>query len=260
VLLPDSLWEQGPKAVNSEIKRLIREIRNSNNLLPDGRTLPTLTSSAAIFVRNRSGLIDIAPPGPKDLLADTDDVRDFYLDVRAKNGDLVLFGPNLLGARLSGAVLTFQDRTPEKIADAIERRVWSSGNTLRRILAAHDAVAEDRDPHPDKLDCGVAESLRDVVETFNRLAFADPTLRQRDARRPGPQEHDRSIAEIEIVVEVTKQAASDRAITTFEAGEELTDQIDAAKETTSGLPGRLEVAPITVVRPTNYPHPDFCRP
>ena len=134
-----------------------------------------------------------------------------------------------------------QDRTPEEIADAVERRVWSSGNTLRSILAAHDAVAKDRDPHPHKLDRGVTESLRDVVETFNQLALADPALRQRDAGRPGPQEHDRSIHEIEIVVEVAKQAASDRAITTLEAGEELAEQIDAAKEIASGLPGRLAV-------------------
>jgi hypothetical protein len=240
-LLPDDLWQQGPKAINSEIRRLIREARNSGTALPDERSLPTLTPSAAIFVRNGSGLIDIAPPGPKDRLADTDDVRDFYLDVRAKSADLAQLGPNMLGARLSKAVLTFQDRTPEKIADAVERRVWSSGNTLRSILAAHDAVDEDRDPHPDKLDRGVTERLRDVVETFNQLALADPALRQRDARRPGPQEHDRSINEIEIVVEVTRQAASDRAITTLEAGEELAEQIDAAKETPSGLPGRLAV-------------------
>ena len=65
--------------------------------------------------------------------------------------------------------------------------------------------------------------------------------RQRDARRPGPQEHDRSINEIEIVVEVTTRAASDRAITTLEAGEELAEQIDAAKETASDLPSRLAV-------------------
>ena len=76
-LLPDDLWQQGPKAINSEIRRLIREAHDSSNALPDERSLPTLTPSAAIFMRNGSGLIDIAPPGPKDRLADTDDVRDF---------------------------------------------------------------------------------------------------------------------------------------------------------------------------------------
>jgi hypothetical protein len=158
-LLPNDLWQQGPKAINSEIRRLIREARNSSNTLPDERSLPTLTPSAAIFVRNGSGLIDVAPPGPKDRLADTDDVRDFYLDVRAKSADLAQLGPNMLGARLTKAVLTFQARTPEKIANAVERRVWSSGNTLRSILAAHDAVAEARIVMP----ITEAEELRDLL-------------------------------------------------------------------------------------------------
>jgi hypothetical protein len=247
-LLPDRVWELGPKAVNFEIKRRISKARNTSAALPDERSLPTLIPSAAIFVRNANGLIDLAPPGQNDQLTDTDDVRDFYLDVRAKIAHLVQLGSNMLGARLSEAVLRFQDRAPAKIADAVERRVWSSGNTLRVILSAHDAVAGDRDPHPDKLDRGVAERLRDLVETFNQLAFADPALRQRDARRPGPQEHDRSIKEIEIVVEVTAQAAENRAITSFEAGEELAEHINASKETASGLPGRLA---LELARDTN---------
>jgi hypothetical protein len=156
-------------------------------------------------------------------------VRDFYLDVRAKSADLAQLGPNMLGARLSKTVLTFQDRTPEEIADAVERRVWSSGNTLRSILAAHDAVAKDRDPHPDKLDPGVAESLRDVVETFNQLALADPTLRQRDAGRSGPQEHDRSINEIEIVVEVAK-ASSRRPRYYYVEGRRRAGRADRCRE------------------------------
>lgn len=232
------MWARGPRAVNAEIKRLIEEARNP---LPGEESLPTQTPRAAIFVRHSSGVIDIAPAGPADQLADTEDVREFYADVREKTAQLVSVGPNMLGARLNDAILKFQERTPKNTAQAIERRVWSSGNTLRCILAAHDAVAEDRDLHPDKLDRGVAERLRDIVDTFNQLAAADPFLRLRDSRRPGPQEHDRSVAEIEIVLEVALQAAEDRSVTTLEAGEELTGQIDAAKEAASSLSGKLAV-------------------
>ena len=99
------------------------------------------------------------------------------------------------------------------VFEAVEGPVWSSGNTLRSILDAHDAVVDDPDPHPDKLERGAAARLRDVVGTFNQLAFADPALRRRDANRPGPQEHQRSISEINIVLEVAALPAADRTIT-----------------------------------------------
>ena len=112
---------------------------------------------------------------------------------------------------------------------------------MRSILAAHDLVAVDRDPHPEKLDRGAAESLRDVVGTFNQLAVADPSLRRRDANRPGPQEHEHSIDEINIAAGITIEAANSRFITTVEAGEELSQQIVGADAVGTDLPSRLGV-------------------
>lgn len=240
-LLPDDLWNpRRPKAVNTEIKRLIDEIRKQGPL-PDENSMPKQAPSAAIFQRHESGAIAIVPPGPQDRLADTDEVRDFYSEVVDKNTELLSLGANMLGQRLYEKARIFRSRLPEHSSQAVERLVWSSGNTLRSILAAHDLVAADRDPHPEKLDRGAAERLRDVVGTFNQLAVADPSMRRRDANRAGPQEHQCSLDEISIVAGIAIEAAGNRFITTVEAGEELSQQIVGTGEVGTDLPGRLGV-------------------
>ena len=130
---------------------------------------------------------------------------------------------------------------PEAMPEAIERLVWSSGNTMRGILAAHDAVADNPDSPFDRLDRGAAERLRDVVDTFNQLAIADPSLRERDAGRPGPQEQARTLAEMDIVAKPVAEATTNRNITTPQAGEQLSESAAIANEAGSSLTDRLAV-------------------
>jgi hypothetical protein len=237
--LPDEMWRQGPKAVNTRIKELIAEHSPLASLAEE--SLPTQTAGAAVFQPSAAGTIDVAPPTPADRLTETDEVRDFYSETREKLDELISLGRNLLGDRLDRASRRLQSRMPEVMSDATERLVWSSGNSLRSILAGHDAVAADYDPHPDKLDRGVVERLRDAVDTFNQLAVADPALRHRDAGRPGPQEHQRTLSEIEVVEDAIEAAADDRNITTRQAGAQLTENAAIAKEAGSSLTNRLAV-------------------
>jgi len=237
--LPDELWKQGPATVNARIKELIAEHSPLSSLTDED--LPTQTPRAAIFQPNATGAIDLAPPVAADRLADTSEVRDLYGETREKLDDLISLGGNMLGDRLDRSSDKLRSRMPENMSEAIERLVWSSGNTLRSILAGHETVAVDRDPHPDKLDQGVIERLRDVVDTFNQLAIADPALRLRDAGRPGPQEHARTLSEIEIVVEVVVEAANDRNITTREAGAQLSENAAIVSEAGTSLTNRLAV-------------------
>jgi hypothetical protein len=164
-----------------------------------------------------------------------------YNETREKLDELISVGSNMLGVRLARVSDKLRSRMPEAMPEAVERLVWSSGNTLRSILSAHDVVADDHDPHPDRLDRGAAERLRDVVDTFNQLAFADPSLRARDAGRPGPQEHARTLKEIETVAEPVAKAATDRNITSQQAGEQLAESAAIAKEAGSSLTDRLAV-------------------
>lgn len=190
--LTDAQWHEEPlpAAVNKRIADLLAEYTPPD--LPTEESLPPQTGRATIFQPDAGGVIGIAPPTPADRLADTSEVRDLYTETREKLDELISLGRNMLGDRLDRASRKLQSRMPEAMSEVVERQVWSSGNTLRSIRAAHDAVKNDRDPHPDKLDNGVAERLRDVVDTFNQLAVADLSLRQRDAGRPGPQEHQRT--------------------------------------------------------------------
>jgi hypothetical protein len=109
------------------------------------------------------------------------------------------------------------------------------------LLGDHDAVADDRDPHPNKLDRGAVGRLRDVVDTFNQLAVADPSLRARDASRPGPQEHARTLEEIGLSAKPVAEAATDRNITTPQAGDQLSESAAIAQEAGSSLTDRQAV-------------------
>jgi hypothetical protein len=231
------------EAFNARIRQLIEEHKQPHVQkaeLTDEASLPTQTPRAAIFQRDANEVIGLAPPGPRDRLADTPDIRDFYDEVRDKLDSLISLGQQVLGSRLDDKVKRFRSYLPEAMPEAIERRVWSSGNTMRSILAAHNAVAHE-DFHPDKLDHGAAERLRDLVETFNQLAFADPLLRQRDTSRPGPQEYQRTIDQIKTVIHVVDEAAGSRAITNAEASDELAESVAVVKDSKSDLFGRLGV-------------------
>jgi hypothetical protein len=210
--------------------------------LPDEAALPQQSPRAAIFTEAEGGVIGIAPPTPQDRLANTPEVLDFYKEVREQAGYLADLGPNMLGQRLHQAAARFQQCFPGSFEEAIERRVWSRGNALRVILSEHNAIASDP-THPHRLEPSVAETMRGLVELFNQLAFADPSLRSRDARRPGPQEVNRASAGLRIAVEFIPVVAVDRAITNSEAGAELSEQIEIAQQLDAvaddGLPSKF---------------------
>lgn len=240
-------WESGPQGVNAEIKRLLAEAQNKakeqkSPELPEEAALPHQSLRAAIFTEAEGGVIGIAPSSPQGELADTPEVRDFYEAVCEQIEYLVALGPNMLGQRLHQAVTKFQQCLPGSFEKAIERRVWSRGNALRVMLNEHDATASDP-THPHRLEPSAAETLRGFVQVFNQLTFADPSLRSRDARRPGPQEVDHAIAGLRIAVEFIPGAAADRAITNSEAAAELSEQIDIAEQldaaADSSLPSKV---------------------
>jgi hypothetical protein len=220
----------------------LEAIRAQDIELPHEAALPQQSPRAAIFTEAEGGVIGIAPPTSGDRLANTPEVLDFYKEVREQVGYLADLGSNMLGRRLHQAAAKFQECLPGSFEEAIERRVWSHGNALRVILSEHNAIASDP-THPHRLEPSVAETLRGLVELFNQLAFADPSLRSRDARRPGPQEVNRASAGLRIAVEFIPVAAASRAITNSEAGAELSEQIEIAQQLDAviddGLPSKF---------------------
>lgn len=92
-------------------------------------------------------------------------MRDFYRECREKARDIKRIGPQILGEVLGGRIDRFRSRAPEEFSQALERDVWSIGNSLRGVRNAHVAVENRRDldilGHPSKLDPGAAEALGD---------------------------------------------------------------------------------------------------
>lgn len=162
-----------------------------------------------VFVLEVDGSIGIRPLSADDRLAETTEIIDLYQECRQKASELRRLGMNMLGDNLGQRLSLLVDRMPKDASLASERQLWSTGNTLRSVLAAHDAVKHYDELHPAKLDPGVAESLRDVVDTFNQLAVVDPKLRMRDAHRLGPQENEKAIAEIRAASKIALDAARD---------------------------------------------------
>jgi hypothetical protein len=56
-----------------------------------------------------------------------------------------------------------------------------------------------------------------------------------------PKRLRRAIAEIKVAIEIAMDTARDRTITTRDAGSELMEQMAAADDPSSGLPGKLAV-------------------
>ncbi|MGO4869816.1 MAG: hypothetical protein ACLPGW_04285 [Roseiarcus sp.] len=241
-LIDEEIWKQGPAVANAEVKRLIDEAHAQ--ALPDEDGLPKQVRSAAQFVAGSDGSIGLAPPGPEDRLSDTPAVRDFYRECREKARDIKQMGSQILGEILAGRIDKFLSRAPEDFSQALERDVWSIGNSLRCLRNAHVAVKDRKDldilGHPSKLDPGAAEALGDWVETFNQLAFADPKLRARDNLRPGPQEHDRTKEEIALAAPLVREAFRRPGVLSADAVEELNEQQDAVANAGVDLAGKQQ--------------------
>ncbi|MBK9082569.1 MAG: hypothetical protein IPL88_11080 [Rhizobiales bacterium] len=235
--IPNEDWEKGAAHVNAIIAEMIAK---AHGCVPiEDASLPTQVAAAGTFGPNELGKIDHVPATEADRLASTPDIIFFYAEARSLCGELRQLGMQFLGEPTFASADRMERALPSAMSAAVEREIWAAGNALRRKLSAHDAVCTSRDPHPDRLEAGAVERLRAFVEAFNQLAFADPKLRARDERRPGPQEARDARAEIRIIAPVAIQAASDEAITTPDVAAELKSVADEAMATDENVTGRL---------------------
>jgi hypothetical protein len=123
-----------------------------------------------------------------------------------------------------------------------KKTLWVSGNQLRSILSRHDAVAHDRDPHPDKLPPACAAALRLPVETWNITTISDATLMVLDAARLGPGERIKEQAKIEAASPVIASATANPVVMLEEAARAVTATIEAAKNPAAGINGDQAIA------------------
>jgi hypothetical protein len=226
VTIEDAIWQQGPEVVNAHIKEIIteREIFKSAtedkpDELPNADTIPRQTTAASQFVLNAEGRLDLLPDAP---LADGMQ-HETYQEVRHKALALSALGHNQL-AGMSEPVARFLAVAPDRIEDVSIARLWSRGNTLRSRLKAHDTAAALADPtDPAILSTSVAEMLRDLVESYNVFIVGDPSGRELDQVRMGPQERQRAEGIVDLALPIAKAVQESEGLATAAAIEALTE-------------------------------------
>jgi hypothetical protein len=184
VQIDNHLWNQGPAIVNAEIKRRIKALEANP---PPIDAIPEQEPRATRFGVNSDGLIHVVPDPPAPGTASDLFQTVYYDEMRFKSQALVELGPNQLGD-LGGPARRFREALKDRIEDISITSLWSRGNTLRRRLKAHDLSMSNGEPDPARLPPSVAETLGDLVDTWNIFIDRDPEGRELDKISLGPQE------------------------------------------------------------------------
>jgi hypothetical protein len=240
VSIDNNVWRQGPRLVNAHIKGLIEgpkifqdALADEPENLPNADAIPRQTAAASQFALDAQGQLDLLPDAP---LPD-DMQRETYQEVRYKALALSGLGHNQL-AGMSEPVARFLAAAPEHIEDVQITRLWSRGNTLRRRLKAHDTAATSADPtDPAILSTSVAEMLRDLVESYNVFIVGDPSGRELDQVRLGPQERQAAEVALNLALPIAEAVQLSEGLATATAIEALTEQLEAARLAPSGIDG-----------------------
>lgn len=233
VRIEEALWAEGPAIVNAEIKRRIDELEAKP---PPIDVIPEQEPTATRFDVNFQGLIDVVldPPAPGSA---TDALqREFYEETRLKAQALIELGPNLLGA-LNDPANRFRFGLKDRLDDISITSSWSHGNTLRIRLKAHDISTSNEEPDPGRLHPLVAETLRDVVHTWNVFIVGDPKGRELDEIRLGPQEVEAAKRVVATAAPIVKALQQSENVATPEAIVAVVEKADTAKTAPAGIDG-----------------------
>jgi hypothetical protein len=266
VRIEEAIWNQGAAAVNAEIVRRIEELEPVESVVPLSTTsraflsfaeameptdqavlfaeatlppeeaIPEQAPTATTFRIDSEGLIDVAPDPP--VLEPLTDAlqRVLYEETRYKAEALLQLGHNSLGD-LAGPGTRFFESLPERIEEVSITRSWSRGNTLRSRLKAHDLSSTDAEPGSAHLPHDVAETLRDLIDTWNVFIFGDPKGRELDERRLGPQELDAAKQVIAAAAPIVEALQRSVGIATPRAIEAVVEQTLAAQNAPAGIEG-----------------------
>jgi hypothetical protein len=210
------------------------ETRTRVEQVPGVESIPQQVIAASRFALNAEGRIDLLPDPP---LTDDGLQREIYQEVRHKALALSALGHNQL-ADLSEPVGRFLAAAPERIGGVSITRLWSRGNTLRLRLKAHETASPSTDyTDPARLPSLVAETLRDVVETYNAFIAGDPRGRELDQVRLGPQERHAAVATLDVAFRIVSAVKASEGLATPAAIEALSEQVEAARGAPAGIQG-----------------------
>jgi hypothetical protein len=244
MLWPQEEWDKGALHINRRIAELIEAAREI--LAPSEDELPQQERFAHRFNGLASEPIDLArPDDATDRLQDGPDRQEDYTDIRLKTEDLAALGTNRLG-HLAAALERLRS-LPNAVADTRAQSFWSVANTLRIKLAGHEAAeAHHTSNHarPDYekderlLEALVGDGLKDLVQTINAFVLGDPSLMDRDAARPGPQETQIAHREAELIAPVVADVSREPDLATRDASGAVADELVKTATTGASLAER----------------------
>ena len=240
VTIANEIWEQDEDTINTHIKELLEEREIFRDALADEResppildAIPRQAPAASQFALDREGRIDLVSHPP---LANAMQ-RELYGEVRYKAVAISQLGHNQL-AEMSEPISRFLAAIPEHIEDASVPSLWSRGNSLRSRLKAHDTAASSADPtDPAILSTSVAEAVRDLLDTYNVFIVGDPTGRELDQVRLGPQERNDGNEILNLAATITEAVQVSEGVATAVAIDTLTEQVEAARIAPAGVDG-----------------------
>ena len=233
VSIGDDLWNQGPAVVNAEIKWRIAALESKS---PPIDAIPEQETLATRFGVNAQGLIDVVPDPPEPGAAADLLQREYYGETRLKAEALVALGSNQLG-ELSGPANRFREGLKDRIEDISITSLWSRGNTLRIRLKAHDLSMNSVEPDAARLPPLVAETLRDLVHTWNIFIGGDAKGRELDEIRLGPQDVEAAKQVNAAARPVIVALQQSESVVTPEAIETIAEQAETAKNAPAGIDG-----------------------
>jgi 8-oxo-dGTP pyrophosphatase MutT (NUDIX family) len=198
--------------------------------------VPEQEPLATRFGVNSQGLIDVVPDSPAPETAADALQREFYEETRLKAQALVALGSNQLGD-LSGPANRFREGLKDRIEDISITSLWSRGNTLRSRLKAHDVSTSNEEPDPGRLAPLVAETLRDLVHTWNIFIVGDPKGRELDEIRLGPRDVEAAKQVVSAAAPLVEALQHSENVATPVAIQAVAEQAEAAKNAPAGIDG-----------------------
>jgi len=199
---------------------------------------PRQVDAASIFTVKDYDQIELLPDPVEAVGEIAESLDELYQELQAKSSDVLALGHNLLG-EASRPVEQFDALIQRERAEVSAVLLWSKGNRLRATLNAHDAVANQEDMHPSKLDGGCVEQLRDLIHAFNVLVASDPRTAELDRISLGPEDRKQALQALDEFREVLANAGE---ISTPKALEAINDQIEASDTAPETADGDRDVA------------------
>jgi hypothetical protein len=180
--------------------------------------------------------LELLPDLPKDL--HDPEQSQLYARIRQQLQTLQADIPSQERTQIDDAVDDFLSQPASWQQVEFKKVLWLCGNALRSILAQHDAIKDNPDPHYSKLPAAVAEALRRPVKAWNVFVLGDLDLVDLDAKRLGPQEQQSVVNDIATARPIAESAAADRNITTEKTAKVLDAGLHAASTTADNINAR----------------------